>query len=135
MTAIETTTSMPDDEEVVRTAWYATSVGRASLTIFVFLVVLALWTAYVRIMGLSPLVLPTPYAVWQSLVENTMNGHLPLHAWTTLIEIILGFLLGSALGVALGVITSQSALMRTVLGPYILASQAMPKLALAPIMV
>jgi NitT/TauT family transport system permease protein len=101
----------------------------------VFVAMLALWTAYVRIMGLSSLILPTPYAVWESLVENTMNGHLPEHAWTTLTEIILGFLLGSAIGIALGVITAQSELMRTILSPYILASQAMPKLALAPIMV
>jgi NitT/TauT family transport system permease protein len=106
-----------------------------ALTILVFVALLVLWTAYVRIRGLSPLILPTPYAVWESLVESTLNGQLPLHAWTTLTEIILGFLLGSALGIALGVITSHSELMRAMLGPYILASQAMPKLALAPIMV
>jgi NitT/TauT family transport system permease protein len=135
MTAIESAASAPDDEDVVRPPWYTTPVGRNSLTILVFIALLALWTAYVRIMGLSSLILPTPYAVWESLVENTMNGLLPMHAWTTLTEIILGFLLGSAVGIALGVITAQSELMRTILSPYILASQAMPKLALAPIMV
>lgn len=137
--AVTETTTMPSDidrDEVVRAApWYTTPTGRTCLTVLVFVVVLLIWTAYVRIKGLSPLVLPTPYAVWESLVENTMNGHLPEHAWTTLTEIILGFLLGSALGIALGVITAQSELMRAILGPYILASQAMPKLALAPIMV
>jgi len=106
-----------------------------ALATIVFVALLVLWTMYVRIVGLSPLVLPTPYAVWQALVENTLNGSLPEHTWTTLVEIVLGFLLGSFLGIALGVITSQSELMRAVLGPYILASQAMPKLALAPIMV
>jgi NitT/TauT family transport system permease protein len=137
MAMIETAAVPNDagDEDVVRTPWYTTPLGRTSLTILVFFGLLVLWTAYVRIMKLSPLVLPTPLAVWESLVENTLNGHLPMHAWTTLTEIILGFLLGSALGITLGVITAQSALMRTILGPYILASQAMPKLALAPIMV
>lgn len=137
--AVTESTAMSSDidrDEVVRAApWYTTPTGRMGLTVLVFVVVLLIWTAYIRIMGLSPLVLPTPYAVWESLVENTMNGHLPGHAWTTLTEIILGFLLGSALGIALGVITAQSELMRAILGPYILASQAMPKLALAPIMV
>lgn len=137
MAAIETS-AMSDDsdqDEVIRAAWYTTPPGRTCLTVMVFLAVLLLWTAYVRVMRLSPLILPTPYAVWESLVENTLNGLLPLHAWTTLTEIILGFLLGSLLGIGLGVMTAQSDLMRAVLGPYILASQAMPKLALAPIMV
>jgi NitT/TauT family transport system permease protein len=123
------------DEIVSTTPWYTTSTGRLLLAILVFAALLVLWTAYVRIVGLSPLVLPTPYAVWQALVENTLNGNLPANTLTTLSEIILGFLLGSLLGIVLGVITSQSELMRAVLGPYILASQAMPKLALAPIMV
>nr|WP_275944954.1 ABC transporter permease [Bradyrhizobium sp. dw_411] len=117
------------------TPWYSTSLGRSVLALAVFIILLLLWTAYVSIAKLSPLVLPTPYRVWQSLVENTLNGQLPEHSVTTLTEIVLGFLLGSVVGIALGVITARSQLMREMLGPYILASQAMPKLALAPIMV
>ncbi len=68
-----------DDEEVIRSRLVhhaaGADVARRSLSL---LAVLALWTAYVRIMRLSPLILPTPYAVWQSLVENTLNGHLPV---------------------------------------------------------
>jgi NitT/TauT family transport system permease protein len=136
MTIIEKAAPMIVDDEVVpSTPWYSTSLGRGVLAAAVFVAVLVLWTAYVRIAKLSPLVLPTPYAVWQSLIENTVNGQLPEHAVTTLIEIILGFLLGSVVGIVLGVVTAQSELMREMLSPYILASQAMPKLALAPIMV
>jgi NitT/TauT family transport system permease protein len=136
VTATQPVPNSGDLDEIVPTApWYTTSTGRLLLAILVFAALLVLWTAYVRIVGLSPLVLPTPYAVWQALVENTLNGSLPANTLTTLSEIILGFLLGSLLGIVLGVITSQSELMRAVLGPYILASQAMPKLALAPIMV
>jgi len=128
-------TAVNGDEAVSSTPWYSTSMGRGLLAIAVFVALLLLWTAYVRVAKLSPLVLPTPYAVWQSFVENTLNGQLPAHSLTTLSEIVLGFLLGSVLGIVLGVVTAQSELMRAMLGPYILASQAMPKLALAPIMV
>jgi NitT/TauT family transport system permease protein len=124
-----------DQDGIVVVPWYTTSTGQTLLTAGVFVGMLGAWWGYVLLMGMSPLVLPTPYAVWESLVENTLNGLLLLHAWTTFVEIVLGFLLGSALGIALGVITAQSPLMRAILGPYILASQAMPKLALAPIMV
>jgi NitT/TauT family transport system permease protein len=136
VTIIEKAAPMIADDEVVpSTPWYSSSLGRGVLAFAVFVVLLLLWTAYVRIAKLSPLVLPTPYAVWQSLVENTLNGQLPEHSVTTLTEIVLGFLLGSLVGIVLGVVTARSQLMREMLGPYILASQAMPKLALAPIMV
>jgi NitT/TauT family transport system permease protein len=124
-----------DRDDVTVVPWYTTPIGRIFLTVSVLIGLLSAWWGYVLLMGLSPLVLPTPYAVWQSLVENTLNGVLPLHTLTTFTEIMLGFLVGSALGIALGVITAQSQLMRAILNPYILASQAMPKLALAPIMV
>jgi NitT/TauT family transport system permease protein len=126
----------PDEADTLdQSPWYGTKAGQALLTLVVFAAVLTAWWLYVRVTGLSPLVLPTPYQVWESLVENTVSGLLPMHLWVTLSEIILGFILGSAIGIALGTITAQSQLMRAILNPYILASQAMPKLALAPIMV
>ena len=129
-------TPFTDEEDAIdRPAWYGTRSGRALLTFSVFVAVLILWWLYVRLMDLSPLVLPTPYAVWQSMVENTLSGLLPANLWVTLSEVILGFVLGCFIGIALGMITAQSPLMRAIVNPYILASQAMPKLALAPIMV
>jgi NitT/TauT family transport system permease protein len=118
-----------------RPVWYTTRLGQTVLTLALFAAVIVIWWLYVRLMGLSALVLPTPYDVLQSLIENTASGHLINHMWVTLVEVVLGFLLGSMIGITLGTITAQSPLMRTILGPYILASQAMPKLALAPIMV
>jgi NitT/TauT family transport system permease protein len=105
------------------------------MSILVFVGCMFLWWAYVVYEDISPLVLPTPYAVGVALVENTRSGFLLEHSWVTLSEILLGFLLGSVLGIALGTLTALSPVMRKVLGPYIIASQAMPKLALAPIMV
>jgi NitT/TauT family transport system permease protein len=122
-------------DPVERPVWYTTRSGQTLLALIVFAGFIAAWWLYVRLLGLSELVLPTPYAVWQSMVENTASGLLPMHMWVTLSEVILGFLLGSVVGVALGTITAQSRLMHSILNPYILASQAMPKLALAPIMV
>ena len=118
-----------------RPVWYATRFGQASLTIAIFAAIIVIWDLYVRLLGISALVLPSPYQVWLSLVENTLSGRLIDHLWVTLSEVLLGFLLGSVIGVALGTLTAQSPLMRTIIGPYILASQAMPKLALAPIIV
>jgi NitT/TauT family transport system permease protein len=133
MTAVTTATTEPEATE--RPVWYTTWAGQTLLTVAVFAAMLVAWWLYVWLAGLSPLILPTPYAVWQSIVENTMSGLLLTNLWVTLSEVILGFILGSVIGIALGVITAQSPLMRAIVSPYVLASQAMPKLALAPIMV
>src|ERR1700722_17593186 len=95
-----------------RPVWYATRLGQTLLTITIFVVIIVIWDLYVRLLGLSALVLPSPYQVWLSLVENTLSGRLIDHMWVTLSEVLLGFLLGSVIGVALGTLTAQSPLMR-----------------------
>lgn len=133
MTTIEPTTELVS--VTTRPVWYRTRYGETGLTVLVFVGCLVLWWGYIRYAHLSPLVLPTPYEVFLSLIHNTSNGYLLENGWVTLSEILLGFGLGSALGIALGTVSALNPLTRRVLSPYIVASQAMPKLAMAPIMV
>jgi NitT/TauT family transport system permease protein len=93
------------------------------------------WELFVQLRGLPPLVLPGPGLVWQALVEQVAEGQLWPHLWVTVAEVLLGFGLGSALGLLLGATVAFSSRLGRVIRPYIVASQAMPKLALAPIMV
>ena len=118
-----------------RPPWYRARTGEYGLVVLVFVAFLLVWAGIVEGLGLSSLVLPTPLAVWNALVENLANGLLWGHLWVTLQEIVLGFLAGSCLGVGLGTLVAHSETARRVLNPYLVASQAMPKLALAPIFV
>ncbi len=114
--------------------WYRTTAGVRALTLAAFVAFLAVWWGFVRALRLSALVLPTPLQVWDALVEG-LGGPLWVHIGVTLEEILLGFLLGSLMGVGLGTVIAHSEVARRVLNPYLVASQAMPKLALAPIFV
>ena len=118
-----------------RPPWYRTPRGEYALVALVFVAFLLLWAGFVKAMGLSNLVLPTPLAVWDALVEGLASGLLWGHLWVTLQEIVLGFLAGSCIGVGIGTLIAHSEIAGRVLGPYLVASQAMPKLALAPIFV
>lgn len=100
-----------------------------------FLVFVGVWEATVRLRGIPPLVLPAPSVVWESLVAHTKSGFLLVHFGVTLSEILLGFLGGGVLGIGLGIGVALSPSLRGMLHPYLIASQAMPKLALAPIFV
>lgn len=105
------------------------------LSLVLFVVLIGAWEAFVRLRGLSQLILPRPVTVWDVLVENILSGYFWPHLQVTLVEILLGFALGSLLGVGLGTLVAQSPMLNRVLSPYVIASQAMPKLALAPIFV
>ncbi|HZU05633.1 MAG TPA: ABC transporter permease [Chloroflexota bacterium] len=107
----------------------------AALSLALLVALLAAWEAFVRLRGLSPLVLPPPGTVARTLAEQLGSGMLLPHLGTTLAEVLLGFLLGSALGAGAGALVAHSALARRILTPYVIASQAMPKLALAPLFV
>jgi NitT/TauT family transport system permease protein len=102
---------------------------------FLFVVIVAVWEITVRVRGIPPLILPAPSLVWESLIAHTRSGFLFLHLGVTLFEIVLGFLVGSLLGIGLGIGVALAPQFRAILHPYLIASQAMPKLALAPIFV
>jgi NitT/TauT family transport system permease protein len=106
-----------------------------TLGVAVFVILLLAWEAFVRVRGLSTLVLPPPGAVARTLVEQLGSGQIWPHLATTLAEVLLGFALGTVLGIGGGALVAHSTLLRRVLSPYLVASQALPKLALAPLLV
>jgi NitT/TauT family transport system permease protein len=68
---------------------------------------------------------------WQVLVD----GSLALHAAFTLTEVLLGLLAGTSLAVALGYMVAKSRLFERLASPYLVASQAVPVVAIAPLLV
>lgn len=123
-------------EDVSPTAPQRLQRGRAWLwSLGLLLFVLTVWHGLVRWRRLSPLVLPLPTAVAHTLLLNLWDGFLWPHLWVTLSAILLGFVGGSVLGVGLGALVAMLPRTQRILQPYIIASQAMPKLALAPLFV
>ena len=102
-------------------------------TALVLVMFFAGWIATVEIGGFSPLVLPGPDRVGEALVELFSTGYIWPHLAITMSEIVLGFLAGSVLGLGLAILLTQVPALMRVLNIYIVASQAAPKLALAPL--
>ena len=105
------------------------------LSLALFIALLALWEAFVRLTGVSPLVIPAPSTVLIVLWEGLTVGFLWPHIWVTAVETLLGFALGCAIGFVAGVILGEVSFLRRLLWPYVLASQVVPKLALGPIFI
>jgi NitT/TauT family transport system permease protein len=103
-------------------------------------VVIALWEVAANEEWLTKkIVLPPPSEVWDRLYfvgKNFFGGvRYWEHAWTTLKEVILGFLLASGLGVVLAALAVEFTTVRRVVQPYTIALNAAPKIAFAPLFV
>ncbi len=93
------------------------------------------WKAVVVVGGYPPFILPAPEVVGQRLVDAWVNGTIEPHAAATLTEILLGFTAGAAVALVVGYLLARSPLAERLLSPYIVAAQATPILALAPLLV
>jgi putative hydroxymethylpyrimidine transport system permease protein len=91
------------------------------------------WEGFVRWTGVPPFLLPSPLRVWGVLVNrwDILIGH----AGTTLAEILLGLAFGMALGVATALLLAAWRGGRRWLLPLLIASQAVPVFAIAPLLV
>jgi NitT/TauT family transport system permease protein len=102
--------------------------------IVLFVVLIAGWEAYVRVFEVPTMILPTPGQILQSLIAGFRSGVLPRHLLVTAQEVAIGYVLGVALGILLGTPIALSRTFEVLIYPYILGIQAMPKVALAPLM-
>lgn len=94
-----------------------------------------LWEAWVRIAQPSALVLPAPSVVAQSLWQGLVSGYLWPHMVSTTRAVVLGLLLGGTVGFVGGMVLGESARLRGIVMPYVVISQVVPKLALAPLFI
>jgi NitT/TauT family transport system permease protein len=98
-------------------------------------IALLLWQALAMIWQLPAFILPWPVLVWQRFLRALADGSLARHSWVTLQEVLLGLLLGAGLATLLGYLLAKSHLLERVLSPYLVASQAIPVVAIAPLLV
>ncbi len=99
------------------------------------------WEFVVKTMSQPKPTLPAPHQVAVNFFENTFlrkvtsTRSLVYHAWVTLSSTVLGFAFGTALGIAIAVgIVHVTSLDRSLM-PWIITSQTIPILALAPMIV
>lgn len=105
---------------------------------------------YIIAWGLERPVLPAPHQVVVELYNSTLGTrlfretadgmvlnprNLLFHAWITLSATLVGFAIGTILGVALAIAIIHSRVLQKSLMPWIIASQTIPILAIAPIII
>ncbi|MFB6467584.1 ABC transporter permease [Cytobacillus sp. Hz8] len=101
----------------------------------IFIVFFAGWELFSQQKWIDPLIFSSPSKIWSLLINKLQDGTLMIHLGATLFETILGFLLGTLLGTLLAAILWWSPFIQKILDPYLVILNAMPKVALGPILI
>jgi NitT/TauT family transport system permease protein len=99
------------------------------------LIGLMAWYLITRYSGLPNFILPSPGSVWIRFLRAVRDGSLPYHAAITLLEILLGLIVGVLFATVVGYTLAKSRPLERILSPYLVASQAIPIVAIAPLLV
>lgn len=93
------------------------------------------WKLVSRFGGLPAFILPSPGQTGARFWRALADGSLLTHTAATLAEILLGLLAGTVAAMALGYAVAKSRLFERLAAPYLVASQAIPIVAIAPLLV
>ncbi len=132
--AVAPTASTAGRAPTWRPRWLA-GVGAVALPTLLGVALLLLWQGATQSGAVSQYLLPTPGAVAQSLLFAARDGLLLTYGLTTLQESLAGLALGALVALPLGYALAKSRWIAAALEPYLAASQAIPAVALAPLLV
>jgi NitT/TauT family transport system permease protein len=96
---------------------------------------IVLWAGLVQWQEYPPFILPGPDVVWRKFLSLLADGTLLRHAQVTLLEVGLGLLFGLATAFVLGYFLGKHLTVERLLAPYLVASQSVPIVAVAPLLV
>lgn len=99
------------------------------------LLFLGLWSLVVHLRDYPSFIMPSPLQVYGKFLTVVSDGTLWRHIKITLMEIFWGLALGLSLAISLGYLLAKSRLLERIVSPYIVAFQAIPIIALAPLLV
>ncbi|MBU3181492.1 ABC transporter permease [Clostridium psychrophilum] len=103
--------------------------------IIILIVFFSLWEIAGRLNWIDSFLTSTPSKMFKSFIEIYKEGTLLTNISITCFETITGFLLGTILGAFFAILLWWSDFVSKVLDPYIIVLNALPKIALAPIII
>ncbi|MGB3305837.1 MAG: ABC transporter permease [Thermomicrobiales bacterium] len=113
-----------------------TALGRAAnrwvWPLLILILLLLIWEAAVRVADTPRWMLPPPSAIYDSF--RTDHSLLLRHTRVTLVEVLIGFGLALVAGITVGIAIDASRVLERAIYPLIIASQTIPMVALAPLL-
>jgi ABC-type nitrate/sulfonate/bicarbonate transport system permease component len=115
-------------------SWLRRHVGNAVPTLIVIAAIILFWEFFNVITGEPEYVLPPLHKILATAIDRAGDRFLPA-AWVTLQEMLFGFAFGVSSGFLLGTLIFQFETMRRALLPIVISTQAVPVIAVAPLLI
>lgn len=94
-----------------------------------------LWQLLADCNVIDSFITSSPSRIWATFVDLAKGGDLWRHIGTTLLETVIGFTLSFVIGTVIAIILWFSDFVRKVIEPYLVVLNALPKIALGPIII
>jgi NitT/TauT family transport system permease protein len=96
--------------------------------------VLIVWQSVAEARLYPPFIIPFPRDVWAAFLKVSADGRLLTHVLATMQAVLLGLVLGVSVAIVLGYAIAKNQLLGSLLSPLIVALQATPVVAYAPLL-
>ncbi|MGM8365152.1 ABC transporter permease [Virgibacillus sp. W0181] len=103
--------------------------------LIIFISFFSLWEFASRMYIVDPLLFSSPVKIFRLLVDKFADGTIFAHLQVTLFETLLGFIIGTVMGIIIASILWSSLRFSKIMDPYLVIMNAMPKVALGPIII
>lgn len=103
--------------------------------LFLFIGLIILWEIAARAKWVDSFITSQPTKIIETIISLYQEGELYHHIFITVVETIIGFISGTVLGTGVAVILWWSDFISEVLDPYLVVLNALPKIALGPILI
>jgi ABC-type nitrate/sulfonate/bicarbonate transport system permease component len=127
-----TTPGTPDSSMMSSARWLIRAITRWTPAIVLAGILFGVWEVLVRAMDIQRWLLPAPSGIGQELWRS--RSTLWDNALVTGEEVLIGYGIAILVGIALAVAISYSRLLERAVYPFVIASQTIPIIALAPLL-
>ena len=107
----------------------------ATMRIALLAVLLGLWELSATLQWVNPFITSSPSRIIKTIVQLYKSGDLFYHVGTTLWETLAGFTIAVVLGYSIALLLWWSDALRKITEPYIVVLNALPKIALGPLII
>ena len=108
---------------------------KAGQSLLLLFAIIGAWEAVIRLLHISPFVMPMPSAIALRFVDLIRSGDIWPHFVATLTSILSGLVAGGVAGLLCGSLIATLPLLDRLIYPYLVALQTVPKIAIAPLFV
>jgi len=100
----------------------------------ILFITIFLWEFFARVGLIDSFIMSQPSRILRTIL-NFQNNNLLMHIWVTTFETMLGFIFGVAIGLVVALVLWWSDFLAKVADPYLVVINALPKIALGPVII